>query len=159
MHFSSTKVHLLTLILAQASTLGTVNKMNGDLLQASGRESPQDSHTSSLTLRSPPVLQTPQLHSSVPYIEIAMKPTQAATFDHCRGVTWVHVVQGQWLLTATSDSSVSEVSLWVVGPSLDGAKGFDHVLTATAYLAGPVAQGFVDVQDGGVVIALEVQSK
>ena len=87
------------------------------------------------------------------------RPAVAVNLDGARPVTWVHIVRGQWLLTASSDASSSGLSLWYLHDVLSaGGHGRKPVPAATAYLEGPVANGCVEVQDECVVIALEIRS-
>ena len=87
------------------------------------------------------------------------KPMSSVNLDGARPITWVHILRGQWLLTASSDASSSELSLWYLHDVLSaGGHGRKPVPAATAYLEGPVANGCVEVQDECVVIALEIRS-
>ena len=40
------------------------------------------------------------------------QPALVVNLDGRLPVTWVHIIQGRWILVAASDSSVSELSLW-----------------------------------------------
>ena len=86
-------------------------------------------------------------------------PSVVVELNGARPVTWVHLLQGQWLLTATSDSSLSELSLFSLRDILSTRLG-DRKPTpiATAFLEGPVADGLAEVRDGRVVIAIEIRS-
>ena len=92
-------------------------------------------------------------------IRYGTRPTLAIKLDRTRSVTWVHILHGQWLLTAASDSSISELSLWSTQSIFSAfAGGKVPTPSATSYLAGPVAQGLIDIYDGRVIIALEIRS-
>ena len=72
-----------------------------------------------------------------------------------RSVTWVRLVQGKWLLVASSERTASVITLWNV-VSLLSPSSSPPVPTSEAFLEAPVYSGLVDVQDGVVTIALEL---
>lgn len=87
------------------------------------------------------------------------QPAVSVHLDGACAVTWVHILQGRWLLTASSDSSLSGLSLWSLSDVLSAGRNHSKPSSiATAYLEGPVADGLVEVRDGRVVIALEIRS-
>ena len=74
-----------------------------------------------------------------------------------RSVTWVRLVQGQWLLVASSERTASVITLWDVASLLaPSSSSSPPVPTSEAFLEAPVYSGLVDVQDGAVTIALEL---
>ena len=77
-----------------------------------------------------------------------------------RSVTWIRLVQGRWLLAASSDSTTSVLSVWSVSMVLQTGLSSNQPPRpqAEVYLEGPVSDGCVDVQGGQVVIALEIRS-
>lgn len=64
-------------------------------------------------------------------------------------------MQGRWLLVASSDQTSSVLSLWYV-PTLFAEPPAKHPVYE-AFLEGPVNNGFVEVQESGVVVALELR--
>ena len=89
-------------------------------------------------------------------ISHGLKPATAIPLHQPRSVTWVRLVQGQWLLAASSDASTSVICLWSLRSVL--SKGASTAPQAQAFLEGPVASGDVEVQDGRVVVALDIRS-
>ncbi|KAI0073643.1 hypothetical protein K474DRAFT_1774578 [Panus rudis PR-1116 ss-1] len=69
-------------------------------------------------------------------------------FDQTRSVTWVKFLQGQWLLFASSDLHSSKLTLC----TLPNSSETSPPVVAQASLRAPVAEGFVEVQTGGVII-------
>ncbi|KAK7679987.1 hypothetical protein QCA50_016933 [Cerrena zonata] len=70
-------------------------------------------------------------------------------------VTWVRLVQSQWLLVASSDDITSVITLWSV-TSLLTSNTRSPAPLAEAFLPAPVATGKVDVVGSCVVLALEL---
>ena len=92
-------------------------------------------------------------------VSAGRQPRVSVNLDGVRPITWVHVLQGRWILVASCDSSVSDLSLWPLQALLSVEKGQTRPpATATAYLQGPVAGGIVDILEERVVIALEIRS-
>ena len=83
------------------------------------------------------------------------RPAISVKLDRDSPVTWVHLMDTRWLLSATSDAAVSEISLWRLRSILHEK---DDVPLARAFLGGPVADGLVTTRDARVVIALEIRS-
>lgn len=80
-----------------------------------------------------------------------------ATLHGKRSVTWVRLVQGKWLLVASSERTASVITLWDVASLLSpSSSSSPPVPTSEASLEAPVYSGLVDVQDGAVTIALEL---
>ena len=86
-------------------------------------------------------------------------PAVSVNLNGPRGVTWVHVLHGQWLLTAASDSSLSELSLWSLSDVFSSDSDlWKPVPATTAFLDGPVAHGLVEAREGCVAIVLEIRT-
>lgn len=78
------------------------------------------------------------------------------TLHQPRSVTWVQLIRGQWLLVASSDQSSSKLSLWHL-LSMHTSNGPGNPVSE-AFLDGPVAGGFVDLQDEIITCALEIRA-
>lgn len=110
-------------------------------------------------------LSPPQLRSLVVHVLQLHQATTASAkqatlqvfrLNQSRSVTWLHLVRGQWLLVASSNSSSSVLSLFSVDSLLLSQ---DWDLVTEAYLTAPVSNGKVEVQaDGKVTVALELRS-
>lgn len=74
-----------------------------------------------------------------------------------RSVTWVKIVQSKWLLVALSDSSTSTLCLWKLSSILLDES--DPPPVAEVFLEGPVSNGLTEVQDGVLVVALELRTR
>lgn len=79
-------------------------------------------------------------------------------FHQIRSVTWVKLVQGTWLLVAKSDRSASSLQLFSLS-SLGPDSTQPPTLVSEVFLAGPVANGLTEVQDGVLIVALELRTK
>lgn len=80
-------------------------------------------------------------------------PPIARSFNQRRSVTWVRLVQSQWLLVASSDDVTSAITLWSI-TSLLTSKSLAPL--TEAYLSAPVITGAVDVAGSSVTLALEL---
>lgn len=67
-----------------------------------------------------------------------------------RWITWVRLVQGQWMLVASSNSTDSTLTLYSLATKQDGK--LDQL--SITQLPGPVSSGVVDVQDDRLIIAV-----
>lgn len=75
-----------------------------------------------------------------------------------RSITWVKLIQSQWLLVASSDDLTSVISLWPV-TSVLLPRTSAPVPLAEAFLPAPVVTGAVDVVGSSVVLALELAGR
>lgn len=83
------------------------------------------------------------------------KPQSVVPLHRTRSITWLHIIQGKWLLAACSDATASMITLWSLASLLSGSAPIPH---AEAYLDGPVSDGAVQIQKGRLIIALDVRS-
>lgn len=83
------------------------------------------------------------------------KPQSVVPIYRTRSITWLHIVQGKWLLAACSDATVSTITLWSLASLLSGGSPAPQ---EEAYLDGPVSDGAVQMQEGRLIIALDVRS-
>ncbi|KAJ7039678.1 hypothetical protein C8F04DRAFT_1254950 [Mycena alexandri] len=67
-----------------------------------------------------------------------------------QSITWLRLVNGNWLFVASSDTSVSKISCWDLSLVFQGS--IEPV--AEAYLPGQVKTAKLEVQSSGVVLAL-----
>ncbi|KAK7677004.1 hypothetical protein QCA50_020033 [Cerrena zonata] len=74
-----------------------------------------------------------------------------------RSITWIRLVHSEWLLVASSDAICSVIILWSVPDLLLSQENAAPL--AEAFLPAPVNSGVIDVQEGGVVMALELRGK
>ena len=95
-------------------------------------------------------------HAVKAHISLGKEPQTYTRLDRSRCITWVRLLEGQWLIVASSDASVSELSLWSLTSLGEGTDGGKPV--TTVYLGGAVADGLVDVSGDRVIIALEIRS-
>ena len=72
-----------------------------------------------------------------------------------RSVTWVRVICGRWVAAASSDYNTSVVRIWSIS-SLINSNGWAQPI-AEAYLEGPVANGCWEVEQGSLILALELR--
>ena len=76
-------------------------------------------------------------------------------FNQVRSVTWVRLIQSQWLLVASSDDVSSAITLWSVPDLLS----FNFTPLAEAFLPAPVVNGDVDMQGSYLLFALELRGR
>ncbi|TCD69480.1 hypothetical protein EIP91_007606, partial [Steccherinum ochraceum] len=86
--------------------------------------------------------------------KISAVPGSVVRFDQVKSVTWVKILQGSWLIVASSDRSASSISLWKVADVLSHAAQAKPV--AEASLPAPVCGGTVDVQDDSITISISL---
>lgn len=79
-------------------------------------------------------------------------------FHQRRSVTWVKLIQSQWLVVASSDDLISVISLWSVTSLLSSRSSPPTPLTE-AFLPAPVITGAIDVDGSCVAIALELSGR
>ncbi|KAK7676667.1 hypothetical protein QCA50_016922 [Cerrena zonata] len=77
-------------------------------------------------------------------------------FYQRRSVTWVRLVQSQWLLVASSDDITSVITLWSVVSLLTSRSSAP---LAEASLSAPVVTGAVDVNGSHVTLAVELSGR
>ena len=75
--------------------------------------------------------------------------------DQIRSVTWVRLIQSQWLLVASSDDVSSAITLWSVPDLLSS----NLTPLAEAFLPAPVVNGSVDMQGSYLIFALELRGR
>ena len=80
---------------------------------------------------------------------------KTASLNLPQSVTWLGIVGGRWLFVAASDTRTSTFSCWTLSDVFEGSSK----PLAECYLPGPVHDGEVEMQDGGVVIAISVGSR
>lgn len=73
-----------------------------------------------------------------------------------RSITWVQLVQSQWLLVASSDDIASVITVWSIKSLLSSDS---KTPLAEAFLSAPVATGKVDMMGDCVILALELCGK
>ena len=73
--------------------------------------------------------------------------------DQIRSVTWVRLIQSQWLLVASSDDVSSAITLWSVPDLLSS----NLTPLAEAFLPAPVVHGSVDMEGSYLIFALELR--
>lgn len=77
-----------------------------------------------------------------------------------RSVTWIRLIQSQWLLVASSDDLLSVITLWSVADLLTPSNDTrTSPPLAEAYLSAPVIDGAVDLQGSAVIFALELRGR
>lgn len=82
---------------------------------------------------------------------------RALPMHRTRSVTWVRLIQSQWLVVASSDDVSSSIALWSI-TSLLCARTYVAPL-AEAFLPAPVSNGSVDTQGSSVTMALELRGR
>lgn len=80
----------------------------------------------------------------------ALSPKQVVHLDMALSVTWLRLVHGRWLFTASSDNYLSKFTCFDISRVYQGSSE----AIAECFLPGPVNSGYVEVQPRGVVIAL-----
>ena len=87
----------------------------------------------------------------------SLKSPSISTFNQAMSISWVKLVAGQWILAACSDQSKSVLRLW----SLEDVaqKNPNLFPIAEAYLEGPVYNGLAEIQEGTIIIVLELRPK
>ena len=85
-------------------------------------------------------------------------PLQKA-LDQKRSITWTRLLQGEWLLVASSDDITSALTLWSVEEILTSDEESPIVPLAEAFLPAPVINGCIDIQESVVHIALELRGR
>ncbi|KAK7679974.1 hypothetical protein QCA50_016920 [Cerrena zonata] len=80
-------------------------------------------------------------------------PPIARSLYQRRSVTWVRLVQSQWLLVASSDDVTSIIALWSVSSLFTSKSGAP---LAEASLSAPVVTGVVEVIGSSVTLAVEL---
>jgi hypothetical protein len=84
-----------------------------------------------------------------------LQPVKMRRIDIQYPVTWLRLVSGGLLFVASSDNNVSKISCWDLSSIF---KGFTEPI-AEAYLPGKVQSARLEVQEGGVVLALGLGPK
>ena len=85
-------------------------------------------------------------------------PSPSVTpFSQAQSLTWVKLIEGQYILAACSDQNTSALRLWSLRSCSASRCTVD--LLAEAYLDGPVVTGLVDTQEQGVIVALEIRAE
>lgn len=100
-------------------------------------------------------LETLVLHAMRLESKVTVLP-KVVQFNQKRSVTWIQMLQSQWLLVASSDDVCSVISLWSVTSLLTSQSPAPF---AEAFLCGPVMTGAVDVGGSSVTIALELRGR
>jgi hypothetical protein len=67
-----------------------------------------------------------------------------------QSITWLRLVAGSWIFVASSDNEVSKISCWDLSSVFQG----NTEPIAEAYLPGQVKTGQLEVQNGGIILAL-----
>jgi hypothetical protein len=67
-----------------------------------------------------------------------------------QSITWLRLVAGRWIFVASSDNEVSKISCWDLSSFFQG--NIEPI--AEAYLPGQVKTGQLEVQNGGIILAL-----
>ena len=98
------------------------------------------------------VLHTTRLENR---LELNASP-KAFQSNQKRPVTWIQIVQAQWLLTASSDDQSSALTLWSIPVILTSPQ---PTPIAEVFLSGPVITGVVEVCGSSVTIALELRGR
>lgn len=86
-------------------------------------------------------------------VSFSPKWSTGAYIDLSQPVHWLRLVGGRWLLVASSDHSVSNLTCWDI--SLVTTRGLAEP-TAECFLPGPIKTGQVEIQSEAIVIALAV---
>ena len=86
-----------------------------------------------------------------------MHPATVRHLHQPRSITWLTIINGTWLLAASSDATTSVLSLWSVSAVLSSADQPVQA-SATVYLRGTVSDGKVFNQGAEVLIALDIRS-
>jgi hypothetical protein len=84
-----------------------------------------------------------------------LQPVNMRRIDTQYPITWLRLVSGGLLFVASSDNNVSKISCWDLSSIF---KGFMEPI-ADAYLPGKVQSARLEVQEGGVVLALGLGPK
>ena len=101
-------------------------------------------------------LETLVLHASRLRNRIITRRTPLVVpFNQIRSVTWVRLIQSQWLLVASSDDVSSAITLWSVPDLLSS----NLTPLAEAFLPAPVVNGAVDRQGSYLLFALELRGR
>ena len=69
-------------------------------------------------------------------------PLKSIPFHRTHSVTWVRLVQSQWILVASSDDISSSIALWLIDELGSGAES----PITEAFISAPVSSGMVDVE-------------
>ena len=86
-----------------------------------------------------------------------MHPVTTHHVHQPRSITWVALVNGTWLLAASSDATTSVLSLWSVKTVLASSAEKPAQTAAEVYLHGSVDSGKVFAQGEEVFIALDIR--
>ena len=86
-----------------------------------------------------------------------MHPVTIHHVHQPRSITWVALVNGTWLLAASSDATTSVLSLWSVKTVLASSAEKPAQTAAEVYLHGSVNSGKVFAQGEDVSIALDIR--
>ncbi|KAJ7161180.1 hypothetical protein C8R46DRAFT_360612 [Mycena filopes] len=81
-----------------------------------------------------------------------LRPVNVWQMDVRRRITWLRIVNGNWLFVASSDHEVSKLSCWDLSLVF---QGYAEPI-AEAYLAGQVETAQLEIQELGVVLALSL---
>ncbi|KAJ7613759.1 hypothetical protein DFH06DRAFT_1369377 [Mycena polygramma] len=116
------------------------------------------SHVLPLYLRNPDTLECIALEALVRRVAHLERkwsrkdlcPVDVWRMNLCQSITWLRLINGSWLLVASSDNHVSKISCWDLSLVF---QGYTEPI-AEAYLPGQVKTAQVQVQDTGVVLAL-----
>ena len=73
-----------------------------------------------------------------------------------RSVTWLRLVQSQWLVVASSDDVTSVITLWSVTSLLSSRSSAP---LAEAFLPAPAINGAIDIQGPTLLLALELRGR
>ncbi|KAJ7746321.1 hypothetical protein B0H16DRAFT_961522 [Mycena metata] len=79
-----------------------------------------------------------------------LSPIEISRLRLAQSITWLRLVNGNWLFVASSDNNVSRISCWDLSLVFQGS--VEPV--AEAYLPGRVKTAKLEVQSSGVVLAL-----